>query len=134
MPESIAISFPELEAFFESDNNVIFATVFGSSKGGMVAPGSDLDIAVLFRDPPRPGDEYLDYYFHLCAAIPAIEVVDMVNLNAANPILAFEALSGRMLCKNDPGQTAAFYSLVCREYEDVMGNLEHQRWLRSQAA
>ncbi len=134
MREPIVIEFSELQSFFKADNNVIFATVFGSSKGGVVAPGSDLDIAVLFRDPPRPGDEYLDYYLRLCAVVPAIEVVDLVNLNTAGPILAFEAVSGRMICKNDPGQTATFYSLVCREYEDVIGNLDHQRWLRTQAA
>jgi len=134
MPKPIVIMFAELESFFKTDSNVIFASVFGSSKGGVVAPGSDLDIAVLFRDPPRPGDGYLGYYLRLCDVVPAIEVVDLVNLNTACTILAFEAMSGRIICKNDPGKTAAFYSLVCREYEDVIGNLDHQRWLRTQAA
>jgi len=56
-----------------------------------------------------------------------VEKVDLVVLNQADPILAFEAISGRFLCKNDQDQTAAFFSLVCREYEDVMANMEDQR-------
>lgn len=134
MSEPVVIAFADLERFFKADSNVIFATIFGSSKGGVVAAGSDLDIAVLFRDPLRPGDEYLDYYLRLCAVLPSVDVMDLVNLNTAGTILAFEAVSGRIICKNDPGQTAAYYSLVCREYEDVIGNLDHQRWLRTQAA
>lgn len=35
---------------------------------------------------------------------------------------------------NDAEHAAGFVSLVCREYEAVMGNLAHQRWLRTQAA
>jgi predicted nucleotidyltransferase len=134
MVESVHIAFTELEAFFRADDNVVFAVVFGSSASGVVAPGSDLDVAVRFRTPPAPGKEYLDYYLRLCAAVPAVEAVDLVNLNTAGPILAFEALRGRMIRKNDPEETAAFFSLVCREYEDVMGDLAHQRWLRGQAA
>ena len=48
------------------------------------------------------------------------DVIDLVDLHDANPILGFEALSGRFLCKNDPGMTVAFTSLVSREHEDNM--------------
>jgi len=134
MADFVSVDFAALEAFFASDSNVIFATIFGSAQGGRIASGSDLDIAALFNTPPRPGPDYLDYYLRLCNAVPNVAAVDLVNLNAAEPILAFEAIRGRLVCKNDAGRTADFVSLVCREYEDVMGNLAHQRWLRTQAA
>jgi hypothetical protein len=63
-----------------------------------------------------------------------VERIDLVVLNADNPILAFEAISGRFLCKNDLEKTAAFFSLVCREYEDVMANLEDQQKMRRHVA
>jgi predicted nucleotidyltransferase len=134
MRDTVQVDFAALGAFFRADDNVVLAMVFGSAAGGTVAPGSDLDIAVLFRNPPAPGATYLDFYLRLCAAIPAVEDVDLVNLNRANTILAFEALRGRVIRKNDAERVAEYVSLVCREYEDVMGNLEHQRWLRTQAA
>jgi predicted nucleotidyltransferase len=134
MNKPIDVDLQALETFFRQDPNVVLAVLFGSSANGTVKMGSDLDVAILFHQPPPPGSVYLDYYLKLCDAIPAIEVVDLVNLNTANPILAFEALSGRIVCKNDPEAAAAFTSLVCREYEDAMGNLAHQMKLRTQAA
>lgn len=116
-----------LADFFRSDSNVACATVFGSSADGTVALGSDLDVAVLFREPPAAGEPILRYYTQLCDAAPGVERVDFVNLNQANPILAFEALRGRMLCKNDPENTAEFTSLICREYEDIIGYLHYLR-------
>ncbi len=107
------------------------ATIFGSSADGTVDENSDIDIAVLFQNPPESGEQKLDYYIRLCDAAD-LDTVDMVILNGANPILAFEALSGKVICKNDAGKAAGFQSLVCREYEDVMGNLEHQRRLRKE--
>ena len=134
MSKKEAVNIEKLKIFFEKDPNVVFANLFGSSANGIVSQGSDLDIAVLFKDPPSPGKEYLNYYYKLCDVIPEVEVVDFVNLNEANVILAFEALKGTTLCKNDPYKTAGFFSLVCREYEDVMGNLEHQKRLRKEAS
>ncbi len=121
--EPVTVDFDQLAAFFRSDANVACATVFGSSADGTVDPGSDLDVAVLFREPPAAGEATLRYYTSLCDAVPDVECVDFINLNRANPILAFEALRGRMCCKNDPDATAAFTSLTCREYEDITGYL-----------
>ncbi len=125
--ELVQVDVDRLSVFFRSDPNVVCATVFGSSSDGTVAPGSDLDVAVLFRDPPAAGEATLRYYTSLCDAVPEVERVDFVSLNQANPILAFEALRGRLCCKNDPDVTAAFTSLVCREYEDITGYLAYLR-------
>ena len=115
--------------FFLKDKNVIFAVIFGSAKGGIINPGSDLDIGVFFKV-PLEGEQFLDYYCKVCDIDKRIEVIDLVILNTANTILAFEALKGTYLCKNDIEKTAGFYSLTCREYEDVIANINYQYSLR----
>ncbi len=126
MDNQVKVDFTALENFFRSDRNVVCALAFGSARNGLVRPGGDLDLAVLFREPPPPGDPWLDYYLRVCDMVPEVEKIDLVCLNSAATILAFEALSGRMICRNDAEATAAFTSQTCREYEDVMGNLRHQ--------
>ena len=119
----------DFENFFRNDSNVIFAIIFGSAKNGIIERGSDLDIAVLFNVVLK-GKKFLDYYCKVCDIDKRIEIIDLVTLNTANTILAFEALKGEYLCKNDPEKTAGFFSLTCREYEDVMENIKYQYSLR----
>ncbi len=128
----VTVNFKALADFFALDANVILATVFGSGAFGTVAPGSDLDLAVLFRQSPPAGEPWLDYFLAVCDAVPEIEVLDLINLNQAHVILAFEALGGRIVCNNDAEAAATFFSRVCREYEDVMSSLAYQRSLRVQ--
>lgn len=111
--------------FFGNDANVVFAVIFGSAKNGTIRPGSDLDLAAYFHKPPQ-GTEELAYYSRLCEVDSRVERIDFVNLNRANEILAFEAINGNFICKNDIEKTAGFFSLVSREYEDVMCNIDHQ--------
>ena len=134
MSDAVPVDVGALRRFLAAEPAVVCATLFGSAQGGSVRPGGDVDIAVLFRG-SRPGArEFLAFYSRLCDAVPTIERVDLVPLNDAHPILAFEAIQGQFLVKNDPEATAAFFSLVCREYEDVMADLERQRRLRASAA
>jgi len=120
-----------LKRFFKNDTNVICAIIFGSSQNGVIGKDSDLDIAVLFHKQPK-GKEKLNYYSKICDIDRNIERIDFVVLNTANEILAFEALKGEYLCKNDIEKTAEYFSLVCREYEDVMANIEYQYSLREE--
>jgi hypothetical protein len=46
--------------------------------------------------------------------------LDLVDLNHADGVLAFEALSGRRLVVRDADAAAAFQSRGAREYEDDM--------------
>jgi len=126
--ECANVNLDDLSAYFSRDSRVAAATVFGSAQDGIVRPGSDLDLGVLFTEALN-SDEYLEFYTELCEEVPSVENLDLVSLNEADPILAFEAINGRFLCKNDLEKAADFVSLVSREYEDVMGNLEHQRRL-----
>jgi predicted nucleotidyltransferase len=128
MTDSVAIDLTALGGYLSQDARVIMATVFGSARNGIVKPGSDLDIGILFQRALAPA-EFLEFYSDLCDQVPRVERVDLVVLDADNPILAFEAISGRLLCKNDLEKTAAFFSLICREYEDVMANLDYQSTL-----
>jgi hypothetical protein len=60
--------------------------------------------------------------------IVGVEAIDLVILNEANPILRFEAISGRPLFCRDLDQRAEFASLTAREYEDEMA-----QWQKSLA-
>jgi hypothetical protein len=46
--------------------------------------------------------------------------IDLVPLNKADPILRFEAISGRAIFCRDLGRRAEFVSLTAREYEEAM--------------
>lgn len=125
---SVDVDLKALGEYLRRNPLVAGATVFGSAQDGRVRPGSDLDVAVLF-DKPLSAEEFLQFYAELCDQVPGVETVDLIRLNQADPILAFEAISGTFLCTNNVEKMAGYFSLVCREYEDVMGNLEHQRHL-----
>ncbi len=57
-----------LTAFFEKDDNVVFALLFGSHAVNKANKESDVDVAVYFKDPPQ-GIEILDYSTELTNVI-----------------------------------------------------------------
>ena len=97
---------------------VTAAWVFGSAQAGHVRPGGDLDVGVLFAQPPTL-DELADLRADLQEAL-AMDAIDLVALNRASPILRFEAVSGRRVFCRDIAALAEFVSLTAREYEDAM--------------
>jgi predicted nucleotidyltransferase len=103
--------------------SIIAAWAFGSAQKGQLGPESDLDIGVLFRDTPS-FEEWASLRASLQQALQ-FEEVDLVTLNEANPILRFEAVSGRSIFCRDTGHRAAFVSLAAREYEDEIGWVQH---------
>lgn len=107
-------------------SGVVAAWAFGSAQGEEVRQGGDVDIAVLAAA-PLSLDEQLDLLARLQDAL-GVEEIDLVILNEANPILRFEAISGRPLFCRDLAQRAEFASLTAREYEDEMA-----LWQRSLA-
>jgi predicted nucleotidyltransferase len=98
---------------------VAFAYLFGSSKGGRVKKGSDVDIAVYYT-----GQDIfvrLSVEEALEKAFPDV-VFDIVEIQKADPVLSFEALSGSQLFVR-PEATEVyldFYTRTCRLYEDCM--------------
>ncbi|MCB0197365.1 MAG: hypothetical protein KDJ65_35790 [Anaerolineae bacterium] len=80
--------------------------------------GGDIDIGILVETAPSL-DELLDLLGRLQDALQ-FEDIDLIVLNEANPILRFEALSGRSLFCRDLSRRAEFASLTAREYEESM--------------
>jgi predicted nucleotidyltransferase len=113
----------KLAAYLQSRSDVICSVVFGSAQNGLIKEGSDLDLGVYFTQRPQ-GESYIQFLVEAANAAE-FDVIDLVDLKTADPILAFEALSGTFLANIDPDKTAALTSLVCREYEDVMFRLNH---------
>jgi predicted nucleotidyltransferase len=108
----------QLGKYLTSRNDIICAVVFGSAQDGSIKPGSDLDIGIYFSNKPK-GTNYIKLLTEM-AETADFDIIDLIDLDTANPILAFEALSGRFICKPHPGQTAVLTSRVCREYEETM--------------
>ncbi len=95
---------------------IVAAWAFGSAQAGEQRPGGDVDVAVLFAQPPTL-DERADLRADLQEAT-GVDEIDLVTLNGASPVLCFEAVSGvRLLCREE-AKCASFVSLAAREYED----------------
>lgn len=115
----MTLNFDALAATFARDPSVVLAVLFGSSKDGMVRPGSDVDIGVLLSPELSPV-AFFKFYVEMTVRLPAIPRLDLVDLNRAGSILAFEALCGRRLFVRDQDAVAAFSSRIAREYESDM--------------
>ena len=115
------ISIESLSSYLARRPDVICVYIFGSGQDGCIHEGSDLDLGVLLRRKLSPEDK-IQLMTEIAEAAD-FDIIDLVDLHDAPPILAFEALSGRCICKNDPAATAAFTSITCREYESVMARL-----------
>jgi len=104
---------------------VVFAFVHGSARGGIIAPHSDLDLAI-YTSEALSADRYLGLAGEISALHQGVRC-DLGLLNRADPIYAFEALKGdRVLCRCDD-VFAQFFSETCRRYEFAMASFERQR-------
>jgi hypothetical protein len=91
--------------------------VFGSEASGNAGPESDLDLAVLFRQPPSTL-ERLDLQARLAAL--AGRPVDLIDLDHAPPPLAFQVLrNGKLRVDRNPSRRHAFASALTGRYQDV---------------
>lgn len=81
------------------DPNILFALLFGSHAKGSHRPGSDLDLAVYFRNPPQ-GLELLDLIHRLSESLK--KEVDLVVLNHASAFLRHQVMKYgiRLFIKN----------------------------------
>jgi len=104
---------------FAQDARVVLAVLFGSSKDGTVRAGRDVDIGVLLSPPLSPV-AFFTFYTEMADRLPSIAELDLVDLNHAGSVLAFEALSGKRLFVRDLEAVAAYSSQVARQYESDM--------------
>ncbi len=112
------IDWTQTQPVWATTPTVIAAWAFGSAQAGVLRPGGDIDIGILVEAPLTLVAQ-LDLLMRLQAALH-VEDIDLVILNNANPILRFEAISGRLLFCRDAQCRAEFASLTAREYEDEM--------------
>jgi predicted nucleotidyltransferase len=68
----------------KKDANVEFGLLFGSQKAGRSRAGSDLDVAVYFKDPPE--GMALLYYINALSEVTGVEI-DLSVLNRASAFL-----------------------------------------------
>src|SRR5918911_43231 len=104
------VDFQRAEQVLAACSNIVAAWGFCSAQSGQISEGSDLDIGVLFDSKPSL-DELLDLMSDLQQVLQ-FDDIDLVPLNEANPILRFEAISGRSLFCRDAGRRAEFASLT----------------------
>lgn len=115
------LNFDSLTTYLADREDVVFAVVFGSAQDGELAEESDVDLGVCLRE-PLDTDALLSFLADVTDCLQ-FDLIDVVDVSRANPILAFEAISGRFLCRNDIAKTAEVVSLISREYEDAMVQL-----------
>jgi predicted nucleotidyltransferase len=129
--ETRRIDWPQTVPIWQETSAVIAAWAFGSAQEGQIAPGSDVDVGVWFEESPS-FEQQLALLGRLQETL-GVDEIDLVVLNDANPILRFEAISGRALFNRDPSRRAGFASLTAREYEDAMAFWERGLRMRCQA-
>jgi predicted nucleotidyltransferase len=90
---------------------------FGSVARGTPRPDSDLDLGALFRTSPDPV-ALLGVRADLAAVVG--REVDLVDLDAVSPILAFEVVKhGRLIHEKGPARRVRFVAELIGRYEDV---------------
>jgi predicted nucleotidyltransferase len=102
-----------------------FAHIFGSSADGIVKAGSDIDIAIWYNGTdPFMKVKVLETIEPFIKNIPA----DIVNIYNADPLLAHEALAGKVLFVREEQKSlyATFYSKIAAEYEDKIYWIQKQ--------
>jgi hypothetical protein len=109
-----------------------FCFLLGSAMDGIVAVGSDLDLAFYLQGKPS-----FAFYERVVEAVKRLMPdvrCDTGILNNAEPVFRFEALKGRLLFARDQERYLTFFSRTCREYESQMFDYERQRRYRREAA
>ena len=98
---------------------VRLAYLFGSEAQRQTTPLSDVDVAVYLEepDPAQRSRHYLPLLFDLRRAVGNGEV-DLVFLNDASPLFAYQIITGQLLYSTDEEHRVAFETGVLREYFD----------------
>jgi predicted nucleotidyltransferase len=116
------VDWNQIKRVLASEPQIIAAWGFGSSQNGTIRSGSDLDIGILWAEPPtfaRLADLRADLQ-----AVLQFDDIDLVSLNQASPVVRFEAVCGRLIFCRSTERRVAFVSLTAREYEDCMAMIQ----------
>lgn len=111
-----------LKEYFEKEDNVIFAYLFGSYAKGKERENSDVDIAVYVNELiAKDSKKVLDFQIKHMSNISDIlkKEVDLVILNQASPLLRHEVISeGILLVEKDHNKLVNFKKLSFYYYQD----------------
>ena len=110
-----------------SEHGAELLVQFGSTVTGTEHPGSDLDLAVLFRDGDRLADRASDLSLALQACFPGREI-DVAVLNHADPLLLRQVTGRGVLLSGSPNRWQEFRAYAFRRYQD------HQRFFEMERA
>ena len=115
-------SIKELSNVLQTLSYIEFAYLFGSSQDGEVSKNSDVDIAVYFSNNYSVGADMISEVIKKIEDVILFADIDLCRMNEAGEILNFEILRGKILFIRPESieNFQAFYSRVCREYEDTM--------------
>lgn len=105
-----------LKKLLAKDPRVLVVFLFGSQVDGYATPRSDIDLAVLF-DRDLSLKQELDFEVAVSQALGA-DNVDVLNLNRANLLLRFRAISGQLLYERDPERVSDFIERTLIEQRD----------------
>ena len=101
---------------------VVLAYLFGSQAEGKAGPISDVDIAVLLG-PQVDRERWFQVQLDLIGELTSLfhrNDVDVVILNEATPVLAYEVVrSGQVLYEAEPGTRVDYEVTALRRYADT---------------
>lgn len=108
-----------LKSILKSDINVVFAFLFGSMAKNNMRYGSDIDIAIYFKNTPTlyeignlnlKLEEIVNY---------KLDLAELNNLDKTNPVLAYSVISdGILICNKDKKIFTEFKKSVLMRYLD----------------
>lgn len=113
-----------LRAFGRQHPEIAAIYLFGSQALGQAGPLSDLDVAVLLNESRvkskrrlMPYLRFIGEVIHACRTFD----VDVVVLNEATPLLAYEVIDGgRLLYEADHDQRVGFEAKTVQHYLDLI--------------
>lgn len=112
------IALDEVVELLDRELGVDALWVYGSEAADRARADSDVDLAVLFRKPPAPV-ELLELAGR--AGVLLDRPVDLVDLDDASPILAYQVLEhGRLVVDRDPSRRYRFTAGVPARREDLL--------------
>ncbi|HQI41297.1 MAG: hypothetical protein B6D44_02045 [Ignavibacteriales bacterium UTCHB2] len=108
-----------LESVFKNETNVTFAFLFGSVAKNNLRYGSDIDVAIYFKNEPAL-IEIGDLTLKIESALNCkLDLVRLNDLDKLNPVLAYNVISeGIILINNDKRVFNEFIKSVILRYLD----------------
>lgn len=130
-PELQALTrIPRLDSLVKKSKEVELLYLFGSGAAGRLSQISDLDFALLLNR-RFPEIKYFDYRLSLMEKFSRIlgtEKVDVVLLNQASPLLAYEVISsGKLLYERNRSDRIDYECKVLAVYFDFKYYLQFHR-------